>query len=54
MSHWNPKSLWDEFIKTLTGTDEERRDRSVDPSLLFHMMFTAPLLLGLLLMVKRA
>jgi len=53
MSHWNPKAIWDELLRTLRGADEDRDDQAADPNLLFHLLFTAPLLLSLLAMAKR-
>ena len=53
MSDWNPKRLWDELVETLLGDAEDREQRSLDPNLAFHLLFAAPLLMGLLLMVKR-
>ena len=57
MKDWNPKALWDELVRTLSGTEDDDRksdgEQSSDPTLLFHLMFTAPLLLGLLMMAKR-
>lgn len=56
MSDWNPKGLWDELVRTLLGQGDERDepDRSADPTLLFHLMLTVPVVLGLLLMARRA
>ena len=54
MSDWNPKSLWDELRKALQGPGEDDDDeQSSDPTLLFHMMVTAPLLLALIAMARR-
>lgn len=54
MRDWNPKSLWDELRRTLQGwIDEEDEEQSADPTLLFHLLFTAPLIIGILVMVKR-
>lgn len=53
MSNWNPKRLWEELVETLLGSDDERDERSFDPNLAFHLMFIAPLLMGLLLLARR-
>ena len=53
MSNWNPKGLWDELKRTFQGSSEDDDEQSSDPTLLFHLMFTAPLLLGLLAMARR-
>ena len=52
MSQWDPKSLWDELVQAFRdwGEDEEQ---AKDPSLAFHLLFTAPLLLALLALMKR-
>ena len=53
MSDWNPKSLWDELKRTFGGRDEDDDEQSSDPTLLFHLMFIAPLLIGVLAMIRR-
>ena len=57
MRDWKPKSLWDELRRALHGwmkDDEgEQREQASDPSLMFHMIFTAPVLLGLFVMMTR-
>ena len=53
MSDWKPKSVWDELLETLLGPADDRGERSFDPNLVLHMLLTAPLLMGLLMMVKR-
>jgi hypothetical protein len=53
MKDWDPKSLWDELRRTLQGWMNEDEEQSSDPTLLFHMMVTAPLVIGLLIMVSR-
>lgn len=53
MSNWNPKGLWDELKRTFGGASDDDEEQSSDPTLLFHLMFTAPLLIGILAMVRR-
>jgi hypothetical protein len=53
MSHWDPKSLWDELKRTFQSSSDDDEEQSTDPTLLFHMMFTAPILIGLLAMVRK-
>jgi hypothetical protein len=53
MSNWNPKSLWDELKRTFEGWTNDDEEQSSDPTLLFHLMFTAPLLIGLLTMLRK-
>ena len=58
MKEWNPKSVWNELRKTLQswtredGEDDDDR-RSIDVSLLFHLMLTEPLLIAILSMARR-
>ncbi len=58
MKAWDPKVLWEEVKRALRGWSEddesESGEHSSDPTLLFHLMFTAPMVLGLLLMARRA
>jgi hypothetical protein len=53
MSDWNPKGLWDELKRTFQGASDDDEEQSGDPTLLYHMMFTAPLLIGLLAMIRK-
>ena len=53
MSPWNPKGLWDELKRTFEGWTNDDDEQSSDPTLVFHLLFTAPLLIGLLAMVHR-
>ena len=53
MRNWDPKSLWEELRRTLQGWTHDDEEQSSDPTLLFHLMLTAPLLIGILAMVKR-
>ena len=58
MKEWNPKNVWDELRKTIaswTREEEEEDDdrRSIDVSLLFHLMLTVPLLIAILSMARR-
>lgn len=54
MRNWKPKSLWDELLRAFHGwMDEEDDDReqAQDPALLFHLFFTAPIVIGIFAMV---
>jgi hypothetical protein len=53
MRDWDPKSLWDESRKTFQGPGDDDDEQSSDPTLLFHMLVTAPLLLALIAMARR-
>ena len=52
MRDWKPKSLWDELLRAfhgwMYGEDDEQAQ---DPSFVFHLLFTAPLLLGIFAMM---
>jgi hypothetical protein len=49
------KSLWDELRRTLHGwmDDEDEGEKAQDPTFTFHLLFTAPLVLGILAMMAR-
>ncbi|MGE5095918.1 MAG: hypothetical protein ACM3SO_12310 [Betaproteobacteria bacterium] len=53
MRDWNPKSLWEELLRTFQGwmdegeEDEGEDEQARDPALLFHLLFTVPLALAL-------
>lgn len=53
----DPKRLWDELVASLRGwmgsDAEEDEEQASDPNLAFHLMFAAPLIIGLLVMVRR-
>lgn len=54
MSDRNPRSLWDELLRALRGSRDQDEDRaSVDPNLLFHLLVTVPMIIGLLAMARR-
>jgi hypothetical protein len=55
MKDTDPKSLWDELRQAFDdwmGVDPEQADD--DPSMLFHLLFTVPLVMGLIVMLRRA
>lgn len=56
MKDWNPKSLWDELLEALRGDiddGEEQGEQSYDPALVFHLIFTIPLLIGIVSLARR-
>ena len=53
MRKWDPKSLWNQLCEAFRGWMDEEREQATDPSLAFHMTFTAPLLILLFAMMKR-
>ena len=58
MADWNPKHLWEDLRRAIDdwmARDEDGEgEQADDPSLLFHLAFTAPLVLGVLAMLRRA
>ncbi len=55
MRNWNPRRLWNEvreaLLSWLDADDDE--EQAKDPSLLFHLLFSVPLLLALLATLRR-
>jgi hypothetical protein len=47
-----PRGLWDQVRHALLHKDEDREQ--ADPSLAFHLMFTAPLALAVIVLFHRA
>jgi hypothetical protein len=47
-----PRGLWDQVRHALLHNDEDREQ--ADPSLAFHLMFTAPLALAVIVLFHRA
>ena len=47
----SPKTLWRELCEAVKDWMEE--EPADDPALLFHLAFTAPLLIGLIAMLRR-
>ena len=49
--------LWRRLLETvdrwLDEDSEAREEASEDPSLMFHLMLTAPLVIGILILVRR-
>ena len=51
-----PKTLWEEVRAALRGwlgSDDEEGEKAEDPALLFHALFTAPLVILLLALAAR-
>jgi hypothetical protein len=58
MKRVGPKGLWDQLLRKVNSwldddLDDDDEQASEDPSLLFHLMLTAPLLIGFLVLVRR-
>lgn len=54
MRDWKPKALWDEVRRTVRDwmeRDDDEGEKAQDPSFMFHVLFTVPLLLGLYAMM---
>jgi hypothetical protein len=47
-----PPNLWEQLRRALREWRDGAREQA-DPSLVFHLAFTAPLLLGLLALARR-
>jgi hypothetical protein len=58
MPDWNPKHLWNELRRRIDDwmvRDEDGEgEQADDPTLLFHLCFTAPMVIGVLAMMRRA
>ena len=52
MSDWSPESLWERLQRALEGWMDEDIDVD-DPSLLFHVLFAAPLLIAVVILLRR-
>lgn len=50
------ETLWDQLLRAFDDWlgDEDDEQAGDDPSLMFHLMLTAPLIIGLLLLARRA
>jgi len=53
MKAWDPKSIWDELRKAFRSWTDDDERRTIDTSLLLHLMLTVPLLLAILAMARR-
>jgi len=52
----DPKTLWEEVRAALSGwlgPDDDEDEKAEDPALLFHALFTAPLVIVLLTLATR-
>jgi hypothetical protein len=54
MRNRDPKSLWDEVRAFLGWADEdEEGEQAQDPALLFHLLFTVPLVVAIVSASRR-
>lgn len=55
MANRNPKSLWDELRSFMGWVDEDddEGEQAQDPALLFHLLFTVPLVITMLATTRR-
>jgi hypothetical protein len=52
----NPKTLWEElraFIGFAPDEDDDEGEQAQDPALLFHLLFTVPLVITVMTMMRR-
>ena len=56
MKRRKPRTLWDDFRAALRGwvDDEDEGEKTQDPALLFHALFTAPLVIAMIALGRRA
>jgi hypothetical protein len=55
MRRRKPKTLWSEVRSALgfPDSDDDEGEKARDPALLFHLLFTVPLVISLLLASRR-
>ena len=58
MKNLRPDGLWDQLLRKVNSwldddLDDDDEQASEDPSLMFHLMLTAPLVIGFLVLVRR-
>jgi hypothetical protein len=60
MDHWQPERVWESVRRRVRewwgaddGHDAESNEEEADPTLLFHLSVTAPIVIGLLILMRR-
>ena len=56
MRRRKPKTIWDELRSVLEGRpddDDDEGEQAQDPALLFHALFTVPLVISLFVALRR-
>ena len=55
MKTWNPKSMWRRVQRSVLDwiEPEEAEEAEPDPALLFHLTFTMPLVIGVLVALRQ-
>ena len=55
MRRRKPKTIWDELRSVLGGRpdDDDEGEQAQDPALLFHALFTVPLVISLFVALRR-
>ncbi|HUP97719.1 MAG TPA: hypothetical protein VM073_07255 [Usitatibacter sp.] len=55
MRNRNPKSLWDELRSFMgwSDKDDDEGEQAQDPALLFHLLFTVPLVVAIFCASRR-
>lgn len=56
MADWNPKELWNELRQAIddwmVGERDGEGEQADDPTLLFHLCFTAPLVIAAIALAR--
>ena len=56
MADWNPKDFWNELRQAIddwmVGDRDGEGEQADDPALLFHLAFTAPLLIAAIALAR--
>jgi hypothetical protein len=53
MDSWNPKAVWRRMSRSVRDWIEVEEDAEPDPALFFHLTFTMPLVIGLLVALRQ-
>lgn len=54
MKPWNPKTMWQRVQRSVRDWMEpEEAEAEPDPSLVFHLTFTMPLVIGVLVALRQ-
>ena len=60
MADWDPKHLWDELRRAIDDwmvgdrEGEGEGEQADDPTLLFHLTYTAPIVIALIALLRHA
>ena len=53
MKPWNPKTMWRRVRRSVRDWMEPEEAEPADPSLMFHLTFTMPLVIGVLVALRQ-